>query len=152
MLRRLDGARTGGCSHLLVVARELGSWSFPQVVAWETRGLKPPSSCSWKKKEVGASNECNSSRHIRKNILWFSPNLGFHVKHGCTVYVCDCLFITSHYWIIILHWYNIWRKKIIITLLLIHPPLSNPTIGIRAGSFRNQFNHWKVDHGEYQLV
>jgi hypothetical protein len=23
------------------------------------------------------------------------------------------------------------------------PPLSNPTIGIRAGSFRKQFNHWK---------
>jgi hypothetical protein len=26
---------------------------------------------------------------------------------------------------------------------LIHPPLSNPKIGIRAGSFRKQFNHWK---------
>jgi hypothetical protein len=26
--------------------------------------LEPPSSCSWKTKEVGASNECNSSRHL----------------------------------------------------------------------------------------
>jgi hypothetical protein len=26
---------------------------------------------------------------------------------------------------------------------LIHPPLSNPTIGIRVGSFRKEFNHWK---------
>jgi hypothetical protein len=25
--------------------------------------------------------------------------------------------------------------------------LSIPTIGIRAGSFKKQFNHWKVDHG-----
>jgi hypothetical protein len=25
--------------------------------------------------------------------------------------------------------------------LRIHPPLNNPTIGIRVGSFRNQFNH-----------
>ena len=49
---------------------------------------KPPSSCSWKTKEVGAS--CNFSRHIRKNILWFSPDLVFHVKHWCTVYVFDC--------------------------------------------------------------
>jgi hypothetical protein len=33
---------------------------------------------------------------------------------------------------------------------LIHPPLSNPTIGIRAGSFRKQFNHWKeiMDYSE----
>jgi hypothetical protein len=89
----LDGARTGGCSHLLVVAGEhkgcrlllvvaieLGIWSFPQVVARESRWLEPPSSCSWKTKEVGASNECNSSRHVRKNIMWFSPSLGFHVK------------------------------------------------------------------------
>jgi hypothetical protein len=30
--------------------------------------LEPPSSCSWKTKEVGASNECNSSRHIRKSL------------------------------------------------------------------------------------
>jgi hypothetical protein len=71
----------GVCSLLVVVARELGSWSFPEVVALETRGLEHPSSCSWKIKEVGASNECNSSRHIRKNILWFSLTLGFHVKH-----------------------------------------------------------------------
>jgi hypothetical protein len=56
-------------------------------------GLEPPSSCSWKTKEVGASNECNSSRHIRKIIMWFSPNLGFHVKHWCTVYVYDCSFV-----------------------------------------------------------
>jgi hypothetical protein len=34
-------------------------------------------------------------------------------------------------------------KNDFIALLLIHPPLSNPTIGIRAGSFRKQFNHWK---------
>ena len=53
------------------------------IVAW---GNKYP-------KEVGASNECNSSRHIRKNILWFSPDLGFHVKHWCTVYVYDCSFV-----------------------------------------------------------
>ena len=39
-------------------------------------------------------------------------------------------------------------KNDIISPILIHPPLSNPTIGIRAGSFINQFNHWKVDHGE----
>ena len=59
--------------------------------------------------------------------MGFSPDLGFHVKHRCTVYVCDCLFIISYYWIIILHWYNtwiIWSKRIIISLLLIHPPLS----------------------------
>ena len=31
----------------------------------------------------------------------------------------------------------------IISLLLIHPRLSNPTIGIIAGSFKKQFNHWK---------
>jgi hypothetical protein len=43
----------------------------------KTRGLEPPSSCSWKTKEVGAFNKCNSSRHIRKNILWFSLALGF---------------------------------------------------------------------------
>jgi hypothetical protein len=43
--------------------------------------LDPPSSCIWKEKEVGASNECNSSIHIRKSILWFSPDLGFHAKH-----------------------------------------------------------------------
>jgi hypothetical protein len=65
--------------------------------------LEPPSSCSRKTKEVGASNECNSSRHIRKNIMWFSPDLCFHIKHWCTVYVGDCLFLTAHYWIIILH-------------------------------------------------
>jgi hypothetical protein len=59
------------------------------------RGLEPPSSCSWKTKEVGASDECNSSRHIRKKIMWFSPTLGFHVKYWCTVYVCDCSFV--HY-------------------------------------------------------
>jgi hypothetical protein len=53
--------------------------------------------------QVGASNECNSSRHIRKSILSFSPDLGFHVKHWCTVYVCDCSFLIAHYWIIILH-------------------------------------------------
>ena len=30
------------------------------------------------------------------------------------------------------------------------PPLSNPTIGIRAGSFSKQFNHWKeiMDYSE----
>ena len=77
----------------MVVARELGSWIFPQVVACETRGLEPLYSCSWKKKEVGASNECNSSRHIRKRILWFSLALGFHIKHWCTVYVYDCSFV-----------------------------------------------------------
>jgi hypothetical protein len=55
--------------------------------------VEPPSSCSWKTKEVGASNECNSSRHIRKSIVWFSPALGFHVKHWCTVYVYDCSFV-----------------------------------------------------------
>jgi hypothetical protein len=90
---RLYPKNIGGCSLLLVVARELGSWSFPQVVARETRGLEPPSSSSWKKKEVGASNECNSSIHIRKIILWFSPTLGFHVKNSCTVYVYDCSFV-----------------------------------------------------------
>jgi hypothetical protein len=83
----------GGCSLLLVVARELGSWIFLQVVARETRGLEPPSSGRWKTKEVGASNECNSSRHIIKSITWFSPALGFHVKHWCTVYVYDCSFV-----------------------------------------------------------
>jgi hypothetical protein len=82
----------GGCSLLLFVVRELGSVSFPQVVAQETRGLEPPSSCSSKTNEVGASNEFNSSRHIRKIILWFFPSLGFHVKHWCTVYVYDCSF------------------------------------------------------------
>jgi hypothetical protein len=30
---RLYPENIGGCSLLLVVARELGSWSFPQVVA-----------------------------------------------------------------------------------------------------------------------
>ena len=35
-----------GCSLLMVVARELGIWSFPRVVARETRGLEVPSSCS----------------------------------------------------------------------------------------------------------
>jgi hypothetical protein len=65
---RLYLENIGGYILLLVVSRELGSWSFPQVVARETRGLEPPSSCSWKTKEVGASNECNSSRHIRKSI------------------------------------------------------------------------------------
>jgi hypothetical protein len=34
-------------------------------------------------------------------------------------------------------------KKDYITLLMINPPLSNPKIGIRGGSFINQFNHWK---------
>jgi hypothetical protein len=82
----------GCCSLLLVVARELGSWSFPQVVASETRGLEPPSSCSWKRKEVSASNECNSSRHM-KNHSVVSPALGFHVKHWCIVYVYDCSFV-----------------------------------------------------------
>jgi hypothetical protein len=77
----------------MVAAEELRSWSFPQVVARETRVLETPSSCSWKTKEVSASNECNSQRHIIKNILWFSPTLGFHVKHWCTVYVCDCSFV-----------------------------------------------------------
>jgi len=33
----------------------LGSWSFPQFVASKARDLEPPSSCSWKTKEVGAS-------------------------------------------------------------------------------------------------
>jgi hypothetical protein len=30
------------------------------------------------------------------------------------------------------------------------PPLSDPTIGIRVGSFRKQFNHWKeiMDYSE----
>jgi hypothetical protein len=32
--------------------------------------LEPPSSCNWKTKEVGASNECNSSRHIRCWKIW----------------------------------------------------------------------------------
>jgi hypothetical protein len=58
-----------------------------------TRGLEPPSSCSWKTKEIGACNECNFSRHIRKNIMWFTIDLGFHVKHWCTVYVYVCSFI-----------------------------------------------------------
>jgi hypothetical protein len=41
-------------------------------------------------------------------------------------------------------------KKDLFALLLIHPPLSNPTIGIRVGSFRKQFNHWKeiMDYSE----
>ena len=30
-----------------------------------------------------------------------------------------------------------------IALLLIHPPLSNPTIGIRVGSFKKHFNYFK---------
>jgi hypothetical protein len=47
MLGWFDWARTGGCSHLPIVAEEY-------------MGLYPPSGCSWKKKEVGASNECNS--------------------------------------------------------------------------------------------
>jgi hypothetical protein len=79
-LRVAGWARTGGCSHLLVVAEE-------------HRWLEPPSSYSWIKKEVGASNECNSSRHIRKHIPWFSPNLSFHIKHWCNVYVYVCSFV-----------------------------------------------------------
>jgi hypothetical protein len=42
--------------------------------------------------------------------------------------------------------YTLWLKGLISGInfsLLIHPPLSNPTIGIRAGSFKRQFNHWK---------
>ena len=45
------------------------------------------------------------------------------------MYVCDCSFLIAHYWIIIIHCYNtciIWLKRIIIVLLVIHPPLSNP--------------------------
>ena len=40
------------------------------------------------------SNECNSSRHIRKKKSWFSTALGFHVK---TLVYCVCvwLFICS---------------------------------------------------------
>ena len=55
----LDGARTGGCILLLVISKELGIWSFPQVVAWETRGLEPPSSWRWR---IGSwcFLECNS--------------------------------------------------------------------------------------------
>ena len=34
-------------------------------------------------------------------------------------------------------------KRESIFLLLIQPPLSNPTIGIKVGSFKNEFNHWK---------
>jgi hypothetical protein len=41
---QLQPNKIGGCSLLLVVARELRSWSFPQVVAGETRGSEPPSS------------------------------------------------------------------------------------------------------------
>jgi hypothetical protein len=25
--------------------------------------------------------------------MWFFPALGFHVKYGCTVYVCDFSFV-----------------------------------------------------------
>ena len=33
--------------------------------------------------------------------MWFYPDLGFHIKQWCIVYVFDCLFLTAHYWIII---------------------------------------------------
>jgi hypothetical protein len=41
-------------------------------------------------------------------------------------------------------------KNDYIALLLIHPPLGNPTIGIREGSFRKPFNNWKeiMDYSE----
>ena len=70
---RLNGARTAGCSHLLVVARELGSWSFPHVVAWENRGLEPPSSLSLRI-GIWCFLECNSLTY-NKIIPWFSPHL-----------------------------------------------------------------------------
>jgi hypothetical protein len=43
--------------------------------------------------EVCSSNEYNSLRNIRKRIMCFSPDLGFHVKQWCTVYVYDCSFL-----------------------------------------------------------
>ena len=119
----------GGCSLLLVIARKLGSWSLPQVVAWESRGLESPSSCNWKTKEFGSSNECNSSRHIRKNIMCFSPTLGFHIK---TLVYCVCVwfFICSlliySYWMIMIHWYFtwiIWFKRIKFLYYWFTPPL-----------------------------
>jgi hypothetical protein len=71
----------GGCSHLLVEARE-------------HRGLEPPSGWS---QRIGSwcFLECNSLTY-KKIIMWFSPTLGFHVKYWCTVYCVDVSIIV-HY-------------------------------------------------------
>ena len=119
---RLDEARTCGCRHLPVVARE-------------HRGLEPPSSGSWKTKEFGASNECNSSRHKKKNSLVCS-HFGF--PHKNTGVLCMCMifhlfivYLLCKYWMIMLHWYNtciIWTKRIRFLYYRFTPPLSNPTV------------------------
>ena len=57
---RLDGTRTGGCSHLLVAAGKQRKLVLPMNVIL---------------------------KYIRKKFLWFSPALGFHVK---TLVYCVC--------------------------------------------------------------
>jgi hypothetical protein len=102
----LEGARTGGCSHLPVVAEEhkglwppsgcsqrIGELDIPSGCSMRNKGFGATFQLQLKTKEFGASNEFHSLRHIRKNIMWFFPALGFHVKHWCTMYVYDCSFV-----------------------------------------------------------
>ena len=85
---------------------------------------------------------------------------GFPHKNTCVPCMCMIVhlfivYLLCKYWMIMIHWYNtfiIWLKRIRFLYYWSIPPLSNPTIGIREGSFRNQFNQWKVDHVEKHLV
>ena len=78
-------------------------------------------------------------------------HFGFLCKN--TGVLCMCMishlfivYLLCNYWMIMLHWYNtciLYLKRIEFLYYWFTPPLSNPTIGIRAGSFRKHFNHWK---------
>ena len=91
--------------------------------------------------------------YIHNTLVFYMATQSGRKPHKNIGELCMCMiahffivYLLCNYWMIMLHWYNTWilsSKMILLLYYWFTPPLSNPIIGIKFGSFKKQFNHWK---------